>query len=147
MKESRFVSVLSALIDVIWAGFLWLVCSLPLVTLGASSTALYYVTVKCIRHERVALRPLFFAAPEHALAWSHLAHSYLLGGDLLVAPVVEPAADSRWVFLPAGDWLHLWSGRRYAPGEHEVPAPLGEPPVFYRASSEFAELFASLREN
>ena len=93
------------------------------------------------------MRPLFFAAPEHALAWSHLAHSYLLGGDLLVAPVVEPAADSRWVFLPAGDWVHLWSGRPYAPGEHEVPAPLGEPPVFYRASSAFADLFASLREN
>ena len=93
------------------------------------------------------MRPLFFAAPEHALAWSHLAHSYLLGGDLLVAPVVEPAADSRWVFLPAGDWVHRWSGRPYAPGEHEVPAPLGEPPVFYRASSAFADLFASLREN
>ncbi len=35
MKESRFVSVMSALIDVIWAGFLWLVCSLPIVTIGA----------------------------------------------------------------------------------------------------------------
>ena len=40
MKQTCFHAVLSALIDMIWAGFLWLLCSLPVLTIGASSTAL-----------------------------------------------------------------------------------------------------------
>ena len=61
-KESRLVLVLTALIDLIWAGLLWLVCSLPLITIGASSTALYYAVVKSIRHERGRISPCFFHA-------------------------------------------------------------------------------------
>ena len=60
MKQTCFHAVLSAQIDMIWAGFLWLLCSLPVLTIGASSTALYYVTVKCIRHERGSLTRSFF---------------------------------------------------------------------------------------
>lgn len=30
-------------------GFLWILCSLPIITIGASSTALYYAMVKCIK--------------------------------------------------------------------------------------------------
>ena len=62
MKQTRFHAALSALIDMIWAGFLWLLCSLPVLTIGASSTALYYVTVKCVRHERGSLTKAFFRA-------------------------------------------------------------------------------------
>ncbi len=59
-KESRLLQVLSALIDLIWAGLLWLICSLPLFTVGASSTALYYSVVKSIRHERGRISTCFF---------------------------------------------------------------------------------------
>ena len=52
MKESKLHAVLTALIDIVWLGLLWLACSLPLITLGAASTALYYSMVKCVRHER-----------------------------------------------------------------------------------------------
>ena len=62
MKQSRLSSAVSALIDMIWAGFLWLLCSLPLLTIGASSTALYYVIVKCVRHERGSPTKSFFHA-------------------------------------------------------------------------------------
>ena len=51
-EETRIGRVLSALTDVILAGLMWFVCSVPIITIGASSTALYYVTVKSIRHER-----------------------------------------------------------------------------------------------
>ena len=62
MKRSRIGSAISGLIDLIWAGFLWLLCSLPVVTLGASSAALYYVTVKCVRHERGSPTRSFFSS-------------------------------------------------------------------------------------
>ncbi len=96
-------------------------------------------------HGLPVMRPLFFEAPEEACAWSHLLHSYLLGGDMLVAPVVEPGAETREVWLPEGDWVHLWSGEHFAPGRHSVAAPAGKPPVFWRAGSDFAPLFTRLR--
>lgn len=84
MKQSRFHAVVAALSDVIWAGVLWLVCSLPLVTVGAASTALYYVTVKCIRHERGSLTKSFFRAfrenfRQGTLLWLLLVAYVLLG--------------------------------------------------------------------
>ena len=60
MKKSRISEVLSGLIDLIVAGLLWILCSLPVITIGASSTALYYAVVKCVRHNRGRLTPTFF---------------------------------------------------------------------------------------
>jgi len=71
-------------------------------------------------------------------------NQYLYGADLLVAPVIEAGAEMRKVYLPAGEWRHLWSGRDHAPGWHDVPAPIGAPPVFYRPGSAFADLFRSI---
>ncbi|MBR4394276.1 MAG: YesL family protein [Oscillospiraceae bacterium] len=59
-KTSRIGEVLSGLIDLIFAGLLWLICSLPIITIGASSTALYYAVAKCVRHNRGRLAPTFF---------------------------------------------------------------------------------------
>ena len=92
------------------------------------------------------MRPLFLAAPGEEAAYRTDNYSYLLGGDLLVAPVVEPGAAERACWLPEGDWVQLWSGERYAGGSCRVAAPLGKPPVFFRAESDFAELFRSLAE-
>lgn len=52
----------------------------------------------------------------------------------------------RRVYLPQGTWRHLWSRQDYAPGWHEVPSPIGQPPVFYRAESTYAPLFNGLAE-
>lgn len=91
------------------------------------------------------MRPLFFLQPDAEEAWDHRLYSYLLGDDLLVAPVVEPGAEKRRVWLPAGEWIHLWSGESYSGGWTEVAAPIGQPPVFYRRGTEFAALFESLK--
>ena len=61
-KESKIAAAITAVIEIVAAGLLWLLCSLPLVTLGAASSALYYATVKCIRHERGRLAKSFFSA-------------------------------------------------------------------------------------
>jgi alpha-glucosidase len=69
---------------------------------------------------------------------------YLYGGDLMVAPVIEAGAVMRKVYLPEGEWRHVWSGADFTPGWHDVAAPIGEPPVFYHRASAFAPLFAEL---
>ena len=72
-------------------------------------------------------------------------YAYFLGDELFVAPVIDLRRSERAVHLPAGDWVHLWTKERYAGGaDYTVPAPLGQPPVFYRADGEFAPLFAEL---
>ena len=60
--ENKVWSVITDIIDVIYAGLLWLICSLPVLTIGASSCALYYSIVKCIRHERGRISASFFSA-------------------------------------------------------------------------------------
>ncbi|MEZ4380185.1 MAG: alpha-glucosidase [Nannocystaceae bacterium] len=70
---------------------------------------------------------------------------FMIGGELLFAPVTDPGVDAVRVYLPAAQWIHLWSGRRYdARGGGRsvtVAAPLGEPALFYRAGSIYADDF------
>ena len=61
MKEdSKLHRALTWLIDIIFSGLLWCLFSLPVVTVGAASAALYYTAVKCIRRERGRLWPVFW---------------------------------------------------------------------------------------
>jgi alpha-glucosidase (family GH31 glycosyl hydrolase) len=70
--------------------------------------------------------------PEDPTAWT-LEQQYLLGPDVVVAPVVEPGARERAAYLPPGEWRHWWSDVLYAgPGWVTVPAPLGQIPFFVR---------------
>ncbi len=91
-----------------------------------------------------AQRPLFLHYGEDAALFA-VQDQYLYGEDLLVAPVIEAGARARQVILPGTrPWRHCWTGEDYAPGTHEVPAPIGQPPAFYRPDSAFAPLFAGL---
>ena len=93
-----------------------------------------------------AQRALFLHWPDDRETFT-IQDQYLYGADLMVAPVIEEGSVSRRVYLP-GDvstmWRHVWSGDDFVPGWHDVAAPLGTPPVFYRPDSAFADLFASL---
>jgi len=89
------------------------------------------------------MRPLFFAAPEDERSYDRDRYCYMLGDDMLVAPVVKQGAVERDVWLPEGEWIHLWTGEKYTAGEYTVAAPIGQPPAFYRPESEYAELFRS----
>jgi len=93
-----------------------------------------------------AQRPLFLHYPAERRLYA-VQDQYLYGADLLVAPVIEEGATGRTVILPGAEpWTHLWSGKASAPGTHDIDAPLGQPPVFYRPDSAFAALFESLRD-
>jgi uncharacterized membrane protein YesL len=50
--EGGLYAWMEKLFDAVALNFLWLLCSLPLVTAGAAVTAFYYATVKVIRGER-----------------------------------------------------------------------------------------------
>lgn len=50
--DSPLTSIINKTVDMIILSALWFVCCLPIVTIGASTTALYYSTVKSIRKNR-----------------------------------------------------------------------------------------------
>jgi alpha-glucosidase len=74
-----------------------------------------------------------------------LDYQFMVGSELMVAPVLDPGEDAVEVYLPAGRWVHLWSGREYGSPEEgtykTVRAPIGEPAVFYKEGSEAGRRF------
>ncbi|MDE2199176.1 MAG: alpha-glucosidase [Rhodospirillales bacterium] len=92
-----------------------------------------------------AQRPLFFHHENDPHAYE-IEDQYLYGPDLLVAPVHAAGAQEWPVYLPAGaEWVHVWSGATHPGGRRiRVPAPCGQPPVFYRTGCAMAALFAAM---
>ncbi|WP_394841857.1 hypothetical protein LZC95_32875 [Pendulispora brunnea] len=90
-------------------------------------------------HERgiPPMRPLFIDFPADARAWD-VDDAFLLGPDVLVAPILHPGARSRSVYLPAGaTWVDPWTGARHLGGtEVHADAPLDHIPVFLRDGAE-----------
>ncbi|GAA3988945.1 TIM-barrel domain-containing protein [Hymenobacter antarcticus] len=61
---------------------------------------------------------------------------YLLGPNLLVAPVLHPSQRRRNVTLPAGSWIDFHTNQTYAGGRTVgVPAPLARTPLLVRAGA------------
>jgi alpha-glucosidase (family GH31 glycosyl hydrolase) len=76
---------------------------------------------------------------------------FLFGPDLLAAPVIEPGARERRLYLPRGRWVDLWRSASYREGsgglrlgrpellrgrsEATIPAPLDELPLLVRAGA------------
>lgn len=80
-------------------------------------------------------RPLWLAYPHDAAARDQ-DQEWLLGADLLVAPVVEEGATSRRVYFPAGCWRNPRTGKRFRGRRSAgVQAPLNVLPYFIRCGT------------
>lgn len=79
------------------------------------------------------MRGMFHEFPADETCWD-LADQYMYGPDLLVAPVLEPGAASRRVYLPEGaTWTDLHTGAAQRGGRWiTADAPLDRIPVFAR---------------
>ena len=97
------------------------------------------------------VRHLWMQYPEDAFAMQ-VDDQFMLGSELLIAPIknkcfIGTCEYNKELYLPAGEWVHLWSGDVYgdvAQGmQVTVQAPLGEPTVFYRRGSAVGAQFVS----
>jgi alpha-glucosidase len=80
----------------------------------------------------------------------NLKYQFMVGPELMVAPVLDPGTDTVKVYLPAGGWVHLWTGESYGSSDRgvyeTVSAPIGEPVVFFKEdSAEGLDLREELR--
>jgi alpha-D-xyloside xylohydrolase len=79
------------------------------------------------------LRPLVLEFPDDPATYA-VDLQYLLGSELLVAPVFEAGAVERDVYLPAGGWYDFWTETPLAGGSWlSAAAPLESLPLFVRA--------------
>ena len=103
--ESKFSQLLLKLCYSCYLNVLWFVCSIPIVTIGASTTALYYVSLKIVREEEESLTQQFFHAfkenfKQSTILWLILLLAGLfLGGDaFIVTRLRQSAAGNAGVF-------------------------------------------------
>lgn len=85
----------------------------------------------CVRESKPFLRPLVYEWPEDSVA-VNCQDEYLLGNDLLVAPLLEENAVSREVYLPEGMWFDFFDGTGYVGGQTITAGKDGKLPVFIR---------------
>ncbi|MCR4709568.1 MAG: alpha-glucosidase [Clostridiales bacterium] len=88
------------------------------------------------------IRPLFYHYDEEK-AYTETTE-YLLGRDMLVAPVLKEGRKEREVWLPEDDWVHIFTKNEYHGGDYTIEAPFGYPPVFIRKNSKYCDCFLSL---
>jgi alpha-D-xyloside xylohydrolase len=105
-----------------------------------------YLAAAAERYRRTGLPLMRHHALTHPgdRALTALDDQYMLGDDLLAAPVLEPAATRRTLRLPGGTWVDLWRSSFRGPpaarplrGPRAVtlPAPVGRPPLLVRAGA------------
>jgi alpha-D-xyloside xylohydrolase len=72
------------------------------------------------------LRTLFFEFPDDRTSWL-IEDEYMLGANLLVAPLFEESNDRR-VYLPPGTWIDYQTGKIYQ-GQRWYNIAVGEVPI------------------
>lgn len=80
-------------------------------------------------------RPLLLNYQDDPSSYN-LDDQFMVGNDLLVAPIMKPDVTRRLVYLPAGSWYDYWTNKKYAGGTMiSVDAPLDVVPMFVRAGA------------
>ena len=66
----------------------------------------------------------------------NLDDQFIIGNDLLVAPILFPGQTQRMVYLPKGIWYDYWTNKRYDGGTTiKVDAPMDVVPMFVRGGA------------
>jgi alpha-glucosidase (family GH31 glycosyl hydrolase) len=80
--------------------------------------------------------PLWLMFPDDVRA-ARTQDEWMVGRDLLVAPVLSQGAFSRSVYFPRGCWFDPQAGLSYAgPSSRSVAAPLAKLPFFFRCGTD-----------
>jgi alpha-glucosidase len=95
-----------------------------------------YTTLEEAHRTGVPLfRPLLLNYQNDSSTYN-LDDQFMIGEDLLVAPILKPDVTRRLVYLPAGTWYDYWTNKKHTGGTTiSVEAPLETVPMFVRAGA------------
>lgn len=90
-------------------------------------------SARAVRTSKPLMRALFFEFADDQAIWEW-PHQYMLGDDLLVAPVIKAGVELWPVYLPRGTWVDAWTGEEHSgPATIQRPTPIDEIGVYIRA--------------
>lgn len=91
---------------------------------------------KCTQSGYPMVRALLYHHPADRTVW-HIDDEYYFGDTFLVCPVMN-SDNRRDIYLPEGEWTHLFTGERWQGGRwyYGVDVPLEQMPVFVRPEAE-----------
>lgn len=98
-----------------------------------------YIYTLFREHERSGepvMRPLWYEYPADKLTYL-VNDEFMLGSDVLVAPVVKEGMRTRGIYLPVGaEWIDWWTGEKLESGKlHYLKTPLDRLPIFVRVGA------------
>ena len=78
------------------------------------------------------MRPLVLHYPKDPETYN-LNGEFLVGENLLVAPVLEQGATKKMVYLPEGEWYDYWTGEKITGGKYFLrDAPIDLCPMYLK---------------
>lgn len=80
------------------------------------------------------LRPLVMNYDNDSNTYE-LNDEFMLGDQMIIAPVLKQGVTKRMVYLPEGKWYDYQSKKEFTKGYHIVDAPLDTIPVFVKSGS------------
>ncbi len=91
------------------------------------------------RHETESglpvMRPLVLNYPDDHET-RNLNDEYMIGTNILVAPIVNQGSTKRLVYLPAGEWVDFWNHAEYAGRQYIMAdAPIEKLPLFIKKNT------------
>ena len=96
---------------------------------------LYTTLEEAHRNGTPLFRPLMLNYQDDPNTYN-LDDEFMVGDDLLAAPIVKPDVTQRLVYLPKGVWYDYWTNEKYSGGTMvRVDAPLETVPMFVRGGA------------
>ncbi|NSL51956.1 glycoside hydrolase family 31 protein [Calidifontibacillus erzurumensis] len=85
------------------------------------------------------MRPLFLEYP-HDPNVTNLSDQFLVGDNVLIAPILRPDTKCRTVYLPEGEWINYWTDEKLLGGKFIiVEADLSTLPIFIKRGTMIAQ--------
>ncbi|ALC91892.1 alpha-glucosidase [Bacillus sp. FJAT-18017] len=90
------------------------------------------------------MRPLLMEYPDDPQTWN-ISDQFMLGNNVIIAPVMQPGAVCRAVYLPEGDWVDYWTDQPVQGGTHHLAsAGIETLPIFIKKGTALALTDAKL---
>jgi alpha-D-xyloside xylohydrolase len=99
-----------------------------------------YIHAAFVRYKQLGIPPFRALVMDYPTdpAVRNISNQFLVGENMLVAPVVEGESKRR-IYLPEGDWYDFWSSKKYTgKAEYTFEVPLDQIPVFIKAGTILA---------
>jgi alpha-glucosidase len=96
---------------------------------------LYSLFYQASKQGLPVMRPLLMEYPDDAKTYN-LNDQFMIGDNVIMAPILSPSVTNRVVYLPKGEWIEYSTGDSFE-GEkvHLVHAELEDLPIFVRKGS------------